>query len=326
VRAWLVETYGHPTLRTEVAPPGVEGDDDLVVQVDAAAVNFADGLMLAGEYQERPALPFVPGIEVAGTVVDPGRSRWRHGDRVVGLTLPGAGSWAEYARCDQSQVVAIPTRVSAVDAIGLHINAQTAWFALHRRARVTADDAVLVHAAAGGVGAMAVQLALEHGCSVIGTASADKLAAIERLGCSSVYDNRDPRWVDRVRADHGAVDVVIDPVGEAVFAGSWKLLGFEGRYVSIGFASGGVPTIKANHALVKNVSLLGLYWTRYTVEDPAAVAAAALTIFELHESGRLDPCVSVIAPLDQAAERADDVANGRTTGKTVLVPAADQHD
>jgi NADPH2:quinone reductase len=324
MRAWHVARYGEPEFRTDIAAPVVDGgdggdDDQVIVEVEAAAVNFADSLMLVGEYQERPPLPFTPGIELAGTISNPGTSRFSVGDRVVGLAGLGTGSWAEFARCDSRQLVSIPDDVAYIDAVGLHINAQTAWFALHRRAQISPTDTVLVHAAAGGVGALVVQLAAAHGCTVIGTSSAAKTGIAESLGAVACYDNRDPGWADRVRTDHGLVDVVIDPVGGPVFAPSFRLLGFEGRYVTVGFASGDIPTVKTNHALVKNVTLHGLYWTRYTFENRRLVDDAAEEIFGLHRAGRLDPLVATVASMDQAVDRVADVASGRTVGKTVLV-------
>lgn len=327
---WQVRTYDHQAgdsdavvFSDQVPEPILDRADlnSVIVQVAAAAANFADSLTLAGQYQERPPVPFVPGIEVAGTIIASSGDRFSVGDRVVGLAESGSGSWAERARCDARQLIRIPDDVTDVDAIGLHINAQTAWFALHRRAKATAEDTVLVHAAAGGVGSMAVQLALAAGCHVFATASALKQEFVRALGVTQAFDNRDSSWPEQLRSanDGRGVDVVVDPVGGSVFEESWRLLNFEGRLVTVGFAAGVIPSVKANHALVKNVSLLGLYWTRYTIEDPQAVAVAADAIFELHRQGLLDSHVRVVAPMREALDRVADVAAGRGVGKTVLV-------
>lgn len=327
MRAWHVIERGRARLVTDARPPVVDPGDrhSTIVEVHTAAANFADRLMIDGNYQLRPRLPFVPGFEVAGVVTATNSDRVRVGDRVVGTTQPEHGSWADVARSDARHLTALPDDVDWVAGVGLHVNAQTAWFALHRTARLVPSDTVLVHAAAGGVGSAALQLASAHGCTVIGAASAGKLDLVRALGADLAVDNRDRSWAARIRDAIGPVDVVVDPVGEAVFADSWNLLGFEGRYVAVGFASGGIPALPANRALLKNASLHGTYWTPYATARPDLVADAAAAIFRLHREHRLDPCVSVIAPLERAVACVDRVAAGLTTGKTVLtvMPTAD---
>lgn len=319
MRGWHVVGRGRAELRSDVPTPSLGSDQhSTVIEVRAAAVNFADQLMIDGKYQLRPPHPFVPGFEAAGVVTATNSDRFAVGDRVVGTTHPEHGSWAEVAVADARHLTLVPDDLDLVEAVALHINAQTAWFALHRTGRVAAGEVVLVHAAAGGVGSMAVQLAAAHGCHVVGTASAGKLDRVRELGAAIAVDNRAPDWPAEVRDVVGAVDVVIDPVGEAVFGGSWSLLGFEGRYVSVGFASGGAPTVPANQALVKNASLLGMYWTPYATRHPELVETAATDIFGLWRAGRLDPCVTVVASIDDALVCLADVAGGVTTGKTVL--------
>lgn len=318
MRAWVVRELGSASIE-EVEPPEL-GDDPNAVLIDVAAgsVNFADSLVLQGTYQERPELPFVPGLEVAGTVRASNSPEWERGDEVVGLTTGGSGSWAEVAYADGRQLVRRPDDVTVASALGLHANAQTAWFCLHKGAHVRPGEVVLVHAAAGGVGSMTVQLAVEAGATVIGTSSAGKRETVERLGAHHWLDNRDPDWPDAVRELTGDVDVVVDVVGGDVFAASWKLLNFEGRVVTAGFASGDVPTVKANHTLVKNVSLVGIYWGRYTLEKPAETREAATQIWDVHRGGRLDPLVTVEGDMTDALTHSAAVAGGGTTGKIVL--------
>jgi NADPH:quinone reductase len=321
MRAWQVVERGRAVLVDDAPVPHLDPDDPhaMVVEVHAAAANFADRLMIDGRYQLRPRTPFVPGFEVAGLVRATNSIRLQVGDRVAGVADPRHGSWAEVASADDRHLTVLPDDLGWIDAIGLHVNAQTAWFALHRAARLRRADLVLVHAAAGGVGSMAVQLAVAHGCRVVGTASPGKLAVVRSLGAELAVDNRDASWPSRVRDAVGEIDVVIDPVGDAVFAGSWQLLGLEGRYVTVGFTSGGIPLVPANEALVRNLSLHGMYWTPYATARPDLVAEAATEIFRLHRDGRLAPCVTVTAPLEEALACVDRVATGATTGKTVLV-------
>lgn len=322
MRAWTVERDGLMRLINDAQDPRLDHDDapQVVVAVEATATNFADGLMVDGRYQERPPPPFVPGIEVAGTVVASTDTDLQHGSRIVGLTLPGAGAWAEYAVCDARQVTRLPDDVSAVDAVGLYVNAQTAWFALHHRARLAATDVVLVHAAAGGVGSMAVQLARVAGNRTYGVASAAKHSHVLRLGAHRAFD-RDDDWPAEIRLELGdrGVDVVVDPVGGDAFDRGVRALAFEGRLVSVGFASGDVPSLPVNLALLKTLSVLGMYWTRYTVEQPQIVAAAATEIFDLYRNGHLDPCVTSVLPVTAATESLADVRSGRSIGKQVLI-------
>lgn len=321
MRAWVVRELGVATFEHDVEPPTLDDSDEhgVLVNVEAAATNFADSLMIRGAYQEKPEPPFVPGLEVAGTVAASKHPAWRPGDRVVGLTRPGRGSWSELAQCDARQLVELPDDIEKNAALGLHINAQTAWFCLHRGARVAPGETVLIHAAAGGVGSMTVQLAVEAGANVIATSSAAKREVVERLGPQHWLDNRSPDWPDAVReiAPNG-VDVVVDTVGGSIFDQSWKLLAFEGRMVAAGFTSKDLPVVKANHAMVKNVSLIGIYWSRYTLEATALTREAASQIWDLHRRGRLDPLVTVRDSIPNALDRNGDLAGGRTTGKVVL--------
>lgn len=324
MRAWRVHELGTAEYETDVSVPviGSEDDDAVLLKVEAAGPNFADGLMIGGTYQERPDVPFTPGLEVAGVVVETRNERLQAGDRVVGTTRPGWGAWAEYAICDASHLVVIPDGVAMTDAVAFHVNAQTAWFGLHRRANLVSGESVLVNAAAGGVGTMAVQLAVAAGATVYATSSAKKLHIATGLGAAASVDNRAEGWPDLIREanDGRGIDVVVDMVGGDVFKQSWRLLAFEGRAVTVGFTSGDVPVVKANHALVKNVSLEGLYWGRYQDDAPELVQQAAVEIFDIHLAGKLDPCISALDTIDNALDRMQDIAEGRTTGKVVLTP------
>ncbi len=321
MRGWRVVAPSQLEFDLDLARPTLDGAPagSVVLDVEAAAVNFADSLMVAGTYQERPRLPFTPGLEVVGRIRDGHGNRYAHDQRVVGLAEFGVGSWAEQCRADQAKVVAVPDGVPSADALAIHVNAQTAWFALHRRARVQSGDRVLVHAAAGGVGSMTVQLAHAAGATVVATCSDAKRSFVERLGVEVVVDNRDPDWPAQVRSAVAGVDVVVDPVGGELFAASMKLLEFEGRIVTVGFTSGTVPTVSANHVLVKNISIEGLYWTRYTAEYPDLVEGAASEIFDLYAAGALDPCLTSQARLADAEEQMRAVATGTSTGKSILV-------
>lgn len=322
MRAWTVSEPDRIELLSNAQPPTLTEAGQALIRVRATATNFADGLMIDGSYQERPDPPFVPGIEVAGDVLESTSTRHQPGDRVVGLTVPGHGGWADVAVSWAHQIVSLPDSIAFTDAIGLFVNAQTAWFALHRRACLTTGMSVLVQAAAGGVGSMATQLALVAGCEVIAVTSERKQPAVAALGATHILA-RSADWPTEVMAITAGrgVDVVIDPVGGEAFTQSLRTLAFEGQLVCVGFASGHVPTPALNHVLVKNVTIHGLYWTRYCADAPDIVADATTAITDLHSQGRLSPMVTSVLPLDEALQSLQPVRDGTSIGKHVLTTA-----
>jgi NADPH2:quinone reductase len=319
MKGWSVRYKGTAEFVTDLSEPQLTGES-MIVRVEAAAANFADRLLIDGKHQIRPARPFTAGLEVAGTVVESSSDRYPVGSRVMGLVEPGVGSWAERCRCSPRNVIGIPDGVDAVTALAIHLNAETVWIGLHHRAGMKAGDVVLVHAAAGGIGTMAVQLAAAAGGRVIATCSAGKADVPLGLGATAVVDNRADDWHKQVTAHApDGVDIVVDPVGGDLFERSLKLLRFEGRLITLGFASGEIPSMAANYALVKNLSLIGVFWEPYATQYPELVEQAAREIFALHGEGRIDPCITVVDDISNAVERVNDVADGSTVGKTVLV-------
>ena len=319
MRGWLVSDKGSADLVDDLPEPEC-GDGEMVVQVEAAAANYADRLLIDGKHQIRPRRPFTAGLEVAGTVIDSRADGFAIGTQVTGLVEPGSGCWAERCRVTPDDVIVVPRGVDPVDAVAINLNAQTVWLALHHRCAVAPGDVVVVHAAAGGVGTMAVQLAVAAGARVLATCSEPKMDVPRSLGADVVVDNRSDDWHHVLDdAAPGGVDIVIDPVGGELFERSLKLLRFEGRLVTVGFTSGTIPSLAANYALVKNLSLIGVFWEPYAAHRPELVQRAADEIFTLHRNGHLDACVTVIDHFDAALDRVDAIAAGTTTGKTVLV-------
>jgi len=308
----------HPT------PPGM-----VRIAVEAAGVNFFDSLLLAGTYQEKPELPFIPGSEVAGTVVEaePG-SGFQTGDRVLARVRSaglGGGGYAELAFARPQETMKIPDAMPFEDAAAFFINYQTGWFGLHRRARLQPGEFLLVHAAAGGVGSAAVQLGKAAGATVIASVgSTHKAEVARRLGADLVIEHRSQDLAQTVKefsGGHGA-DVVYDPVGGEAFERSTKCIAFEGRIIVVGFTSGQIPQARANHVLVKNYSVVGLHWGLYTQRRPDLVEECTAELLKLHAEGKIAPYVSRRVPLENGADALGAVAAGRTTGKTVLVTRA----
>jgi NADPH2:quinone reductase len=323
MHAWRGHAYGSPAslIFDGVAdPPLPEGA--MRVAIRASAVNFPDVLFVAGTYQVKPTPPFIPGFEVAGEVVESRAEGFPVGARVAS-TLDGQGGYATHAIAYPYNTFRVPDAMSDVDAAALTITYQTAWFALHRRARLQAGQTVLVHAGAGGVGSAAIQVARAAGARVIATAGgADKVEVCRTLGADVAIDYRSDDFVAVVKRETGGrgADLVFDPVGGDVFDKSTKCIAFEGNIVVIGFTSGRVPEARANHVLVKNYGVLGLHWGAYNLHDPKAIHAAQAELYRLYEEGAVKPLVSAVRPLSEAREAMQSVASRGTTGKVVLRP------
>ena len=327
MRAWIVRRNGAPDSMSfedvpeQLAPPGM-----LRIAVQAAGVNFFDSLLVAGTYQQKPELPFVPGAEVSGIVVEvPPDSGFSTGDRVLArLRTDGinGGGYAEIAHARPQETLKIPNSMPFEEAAAFFINYQTGWFGLHRRANIQPGEFLLVHAAAGGVGSAAVQLGKAAGAIVIASVGSPEKADVATwLGADLVIQHREQDLVQAVKEfTHGrGADVVFDPVGGEAFERSAKCIAFEGRLVVVGFTSGQIPQARANHVLIKNYSVVGLHWGLYAERRPDLVDECAEELLRLYAAGRLAPYVSRRVPLERAAEALGDVAAGRTTGKTVLV-------
>jgi len=322
MRAWHVTAHGEPSdvlELVEIEDPS-PGPGEILVRVAAVAANFPDVLLARGQYQVKPELPFVPGVEFAGTVaaLGPGVSGVTVGQRVVGGRI---GVLSELAVIAARDVHPTPESLTDVAASGLMIAYQTAYFALHRRARLQAGEWLLVHAAAGGVGAATVQLGVAAGARVIAVVgSAAKAAVAREAGATEVLirgvDDL-PARVKDITGGHGA-DVVFDPVGGAAFDASTRCIAFEGRIVVIGFASGEVPTLKTNIALVKNFAVLGLYWGLYSDRRPDLVAAAHAELTRLAAAGAIRPVVDEVVPFERAPEAIQKLAGGSTVGRVVI--------
>jgi len=326
MKAWRVHENGEPrdVMRLEEVPDPVAGPGQLLLRVRAANINFPDALLCRGQYQVRPPLPFIPGVEICGEVVAAGEGTQAEvGSRVLAQPpLPGGG-FAELTVADAAGVLPAPEGLDDAEAAALHIGYQTGWFGLHRRARIQPGETLLVHAAAGGVGTAAVQLGKAAGATVIGVVGGPEKAEVARkLGCDLVIDRRTDDIIAAVKEATGGkgADVVYDPVGGDAYAKSVKCVAFEGRIVIVGFASGAVPTPGLNHALVKNYSILGLHWGLYNVKDPAAVRNCHEELTELVARGAVSPLVSERVPLDGAGDAVQRVYDGITTGRVTVIP------
>ena len=322
----MVRELGGPeSLRLEEVAPGQPADGMVRINVRAAAINFPDALMVAGLYQVKPELPFVPGVEVSGEVASaPPASGFKPGDRVmalvdnVGLTH---GGYSEIADAAPGSVTRIPDTMPFEEAAGFTLIFQTGWFGLHRRAHLQAGETLLVHAGAGGVGSAAIQLGKTAGATVIATAGSDeKVEVCRKLGADHAVNYKTQDFVEEVKkltAGRGA-DVVFDPVGGDVYDRSTKCIAFEGRIVIVGFTSGRIPQAAANHVLIKNYSVVGLHWGLYAKRAPELIPPAMKALLDLCEAGKIRTYIGTRLPLSEAPSALGTVAEGRSTGKVIL--------
>lgn len=304
---------------TDVAEPG--GDGNVVVDVGAAGVSFPDLLLIKGEYQLKLDPPFVPGTEVAGVVRSaPANSGFSVGQRVTGLSMLGA--WAERVALAPSSVLPTPDGLDDGAAVCLLGNYYTMYFGLVRRGGLMAGETVLVLGSAGGVGTAAIQIAKALGARVIAMVHRPGATEfVESLGADVVLPLTDG-WAQAVRehTDGRGVDLVVDPVGGSAFDDAIRVLATEGRLLVVGFASGGgIPTVKVNRLLLRNVSVVGVGLGEFINRTPGAQAEIGAGLGKLVEAG-LRPPPPVRYPLSDGRAALESLASGGVRGKVVLEP------
>ncbi|MEX0279013.1 MAG: NADPH:quinone oxidoreductase family protein [Ruegeria sp.] len=289
------------------------------VRIKACGLNFADLLMQKGTYQDTPEAPFTLGMEVAGIVDAIGNNvtEFKPGDRVA--VYCGQGGLAEFGVFDADRAIALPDSMSFEDAAAIQIAYGTSHIALAHRAHLQAGETLLVTGAAGGVGLTAIEIGKLMGARVIAQArGADKLEIAKKAGADHLLDaSEDLR--DRVLALGGA-DVVYDAIGGETFNAAFRATNPEGRLLPIGFASGEVPQISANHLLVKNLSVIGFYIGGYLTFRPAVVKDSFSTLFRWHGEGKIKPHISHVLPLGDVAKGLQLLKDRKSTGKVVITP------
>jgi NADPH2:quinone reductase len=312
-------------MRFEDVAAGEPADGMVRINLRAAAINYFDSLMVAGQYQVKPELPFVPGSEISGIVVSaPPGSDVKAGDRVMAMVDNGGltrGGYSEIADVAPGSITRLPEKMSFEDGAAFYVVYQTGWFGLHRRAKLQAGETLLVHAGAGGVGSAAIQLGKAAGATVIATAGSDeKVAICTKLGADHAINYKTQDFVEEVKKFTGGrgADVVYDPVGGDVYDRSTKCIAFEGRIVIVGFTSGRIAQAATNHLLIKNYSVVGLHWGLYAKRAPELIPLAAKALFELYDAGTIKPYISTRLPLSEAPRAIAMVAAGKSTGKVIL--------
>ncbi|QIX25533.1 NADPH:quinone oxidoreductase family protein [Nocardioides sp. JQ2195] len=329
MQAWQVTQHGEATVameRREVPTPEPAAGQ-VLIRVAATPMNFPDVLMSRGVYQIKPELPFISGIETAGTVVACGQgvTGFTAGDRVFGLTDLPDGGFAELALLDAAVTFPVPEGLGDAQAASLFVGYQTSWFALHRRARIQPGETLLVHAAAGGVGSAAVELGKAAGARVVAVVGGpEKAAAAKALGADVVVDRHTEDFVEVVNTltEGRGADVVYDPVGGDTYTRSTKCIAFEGRIVLVGFAGGEIQSARLNHALIKNYSILGFVWGRYRRTHADLVRECNADLARLVAEGRISPLVGERVPFAEIPAALERLAAGRNIGRLVFVADA----
>lgn len=321
-RAWLVREWCEPEgMDLAEVPVPEPGPGEVRIRNRAAALNFFDILLVQGKYQVKPPRPFTPGSEVAGTIAATGSGveTLAVGDRVQATV--SSGGFAESSIARASKTFLIPEEMTYQEAAAMIVVYQTSYFALTNRTTISKDEWLLVHAGAGGVGLSAIQIGKAFGARVIATAgSPEKLDFCLEQGADFAVDYRDVTWVDRVKqiTEGRGADVIYDPVGGEVFDLSLKCIAPEGRLLVIGFASGTIPSVAANRVLLKDMSLIGVFWGGYVERNPDFMSATQAELLALYKQGKIKPVVTGTWGLEDAPKALRALAARQTTGKVVL--------
>ncbi|MFA4928640.1 MAG: NADPH:quinone oxidoreductase family protein [Patulibacter sp.] len=319
MRALRLREYGGPeNLELAELPVPVPADDHVLVEVKAVGINFPDLLSVRGEYQYRPVPPFVPGCEIAGVVAQaPEGSRWSTGDRVSGFVWEGG--YAEYVTAPPGALARLPDGATFADGAATVVNYHTVHFALARRGGLRSGETVLALGAGGGIGSAAVQVAKGLGARVIaGVAADDQVATARAAGADEVLVLREgfAAAVRELNDDRG-VDVVLDPLGDWLFAEAVRALAPEGRILVVGFAAGEIPTIKVNRLLLRNVAVVGVAWGAFLDIDPSVMSTAAEALERMFAAGIVRPPVGDLLDFRDVPAALDRLGRGQIVGKAV---------
>jgi NADPH:quinone reductase len=290
----------------------------VVVDVKAAGVAFPEVLQTRGEYQVKPALPFIPGSEVGGVVRSaPEGAGVEPGDRVAAFCL--LGGWAEVAVAPEFFAFKLPDELDFAQGAGLVLNYHTAYFSLKLRGRLAEGETVLVHGAAGGIGTATLQTARGLGARTIAVVSSDEKERVAREASADDVVRSDGPWKDQAREiSGGGVDVVIDPVGGDRFTDSLRSLREGGRVVVVGFTGGSIPEVRVNRLLLNNTEVIGAGWGGYVMSKPDVNRQIGDAITRLIEQGFIRPVVGARFPLERAADALELIDGRGATGKVVL--------
>ena len=324
MKAVICKAWGLPdSLVIGDLPDPVAGPGQVVLDIKAAGVNFPDVLIIQGKYQVKPALPFIPGSELAGVVsaVGPGVERIAPGDRMIAFTAQGA--FAEKIALPAQALMPMPPGMGFDTAAAITLTYGTSHHAVVDRAALKEGETMLVLGAAGGVGLAAIEIGKALGARVIAAASSDeKLAVCREHGADATinYSTEDLREAIKAATGGKGPDVIYDPVGGIYTEPAFRAIGWRGRYLVVGFANGEIPRLPLNLMLLKGASLVGVFWGEYAKREPKANLAAMRQLLGWMAEGKIRPLVSARYALADTAHALNDMAARKVTGKVVIVP------
>mgnify|MGYP003340366816 FL=1 len=322
MRAVVCDRLGDPSvLKIEQRPIPEPGPTDIVIKVGAAAVNFPDVLTVSGDYQHKPELPFIPGMEGAGIVhaVGTGRDDWKIGDRAIFGIRPGA--FAEYVTVSRrNHLLRLPEGWTFAEGAGFRVAATTAYHSLVHRAALRKGEVALIHGASGGVGLAAVQLAKHLGARVIATGGDDRrLAIVKQNGADDVVNYRTADFVAAVKELTGGkgADVIYDPVGGEVLEKSMRAAAYGARLLVVGFTSGGPSRLMSNHVLIKGLTVMGVR-AGETLQRQPHMGYSYEELPKLAALGVMRPNISHRFSMDRVADAFRVLLDRQVVGKAVI--------
>jgi len=321
MQAWTVHNYGRyqEQLALEARDLPQATGSDALIKVKAMGVNFFDLLAIAGKYQVKAPLPFIAGAEAAGEVVAAGDAcDLKVGERVM---TRHEGAFAEFMIAPRNATFRLPENMSYEDAAAFQMNYQTSYFALAHRAGLKKTEYLLVHGGAGGVGTAAIQIGKALGARVIATAgTAEKLEICRQCGAEFIINYRTENFVEKVNQatdGHGA-DVIYDPVGGDIFDQSTKCIAWEGRIVIVGFTSGRIPEIRTNKILLKNMSVIGLWWGNYRFHNLQLIEETQQRLYQMYADGAIKPVIHSLMEFKELPAALELIQSRKSYGKVVL--------
>ena len=323
LKALLCKAYGSPEslVIADVAPPAL-GPGEVRIGIRACGVNYPDNLMIAGKYQIQPPLPFSPGFELAGDILEDGDgvTRCKAGQRVAATSM--AGAMAEEICVPAASVLQLPDEMDYVTAAGFVIAYGTSYHALKQRAQLRPGEKLLVLGAGGGVGLAAVELGSLMGAETYAAASTvEKLELARSRGAAHFINYRESVLREQVRELTGGqgVDVIYDPVGGELFNDCLRSVNWGGRILIIGFASGTIPKIPANLPLLKGSSIVGVFWGTFAEREAATSQQNMRELLAWFEQGKVRPCIARTYPLEDAPLAMRALADRHAMGKLVII-------
>lgn len=324
MKAIVCKAWGLPdTLVIEDLPDMVPEAGQVSIEVQAAGVNFPDVLIIQNKYQSKPALPFTPGSELAGTVraVGTGVTQFKVGDRVIAFV--GNGAFAQQVVVPAAAVMPMPAGMDFDIAAAITLTYGTSHHAVVDRAQLKAGETMLVLGAAGGVGLAAIEIGKALGARVIAAASTDeKLAVCKAHGADATinYSTEDLREAIKAATGGKGPDVIYDPVGGIYAEPAFRSIGWRGRYLVVGFANGEIPKLPANLMLLKGASMVGVFWGEFARREPKANQAAMGELMGWLAQGKIKPHISARYSLAETPQALNDMAARKVTGKVVIQP------